>query len=435
MLFRCSNEVATECLRVIGSDLLLSIFSALHILTTNSSSNSVRVLIRHLSSIEVSFHDMEESQKVMNFLETQIYTPGENPIVVADAMRVLVGFTLHTDGKVYLMEQSELIDKVVALTSTTKSARIKLQVSRFFQSLSLHWKNKSIMIQIPIIKTLLLLTKPNNHINTQINAIKTLRNLSVAQSKSYLVDFKGGHVLRVLLKAAANSKLEGVAVETLLSLICYKTSARIGMEDGLIEMLTSVAAQSNVLTNADKAAQSIRRLATHLSVSHQNYQAMFNSLISLSDASDDRVRYWISKAFLEQASLSSSSFFLVRTSDALKVLVKLCKDHKVEVRASAVEALRVLTTTHANLKWLVDTELLDALVINGEMTKTGNEERIVCRNAVLSLLNLAYGKSARKVAKHIGIAHCLSKYGVSDDDDDELKRAALHGLIILAPHM
>ena len=56
------------------------------------------------------------------------------------------------------------------------------------------------------------------------------------------------------------------------------------------------------------------------------------------------------------------------------------------------------------------------------------------RSAILAVLAmLDNGHAKRKLAKHTGIVRSLSRYSVSNDSDDELKEAALHGVILLSP--
>lgn len=78
--------------------------------------------------------------------------------------------------------------------------------------------------------------------------------------------------------------------------------------------------------------------------------------------------------------------------------------------------------------------LLDALAC--AVVECGQVDDVTRRNAVLAILHLAnHQKSKKMVAKQHNIVASLSRYGVSQDDDTELKSAALHGVIWLAPHM
>jgi hypothetical protein len=115
----------------------------------------------------------------------------------------------------------------------------------------------------------------------------------------------------------------------------------------------------------------------------------------------------------------------------------LARDERNEVRGPAVEALLSLSTYHANLKRLSSNDkVLDTLV---ETVETGIRDTegissgATTRDAILCILNFVSHRSSRKrVAKHVGIVSSLSKYGISNDWDDELKKAALHGVIVLS---
>ena len=92
-----------------------------------------------------------------------------------------------------------------------------------------------------------------------------------------------------------------------------------------------------------------------------------------------------------------------------------------------------------NLKRLsMQSTILDTLVEAIHRSINGAESgwEVVGRKAVLALLNFTRSRCARKkAARHAGVIPSLHRYGESMDEDEELKQAALHGVVLLSPLM
>jgi hypothetical protein len=125
----------------------------------------------------------------------------------------------------------------------------------------------------------------------------------------------------------------------------------------------------------------------------------------------------------------------MRTPVVAKVLSNLLVDYNPTVKASAIAAVLNLASNPINLRVLAKKgALLEALATT--VAGRGRVDDIARRQAVLAFLFLAnHNKSKKIVAKQHNVVASLSKYGVSEDDDRELKNAALHGVIWLASHM
>lgn len=147
----------------------------------------------------------------------------------------------------------------------------------------------------------------------------------------------------------------------------------------------------------------------------------------------------MARAFLEQSRLSGCSFLLVRSAEALSKISELARDTYHDVQDPAVQTLQALSESQSNLKRLsMQSTVLDTLVetVHCCVDQENEGRRSVCRNAVLAILNLTNNRCARKrAARHAGVVASLSRYGTSDDVDDELRTAALHGVILLSPLM
>jgi hypothetical protein len=119
------------------------------------------------------------------------------------------------------------------------------------------------------------------------------------------------------------------------------------------------------------------------------------------------------------------------------VITKLAQDKSPAVRSCATEALLNLASDTANAKRLAaNAELMETFANNIASTDVCALSGRAKRNVILTILTLANHTSAkRRVAKQIGLVASLSRYGVSKDADSELKKVALHGVILLAPLM
>jgi HEAT repeat protein len=433
--FRSSDDTVAKALVSNGRDLVIVLFSILsHETASNECYCTARALIGRIASVELCFPSVKQSGELLCFLLQMI--PCNDKVLLLEAMRLLAGFTRHAESKIYFMQCPAFLSAVISCSHAGTGKEAKLEVARILQNLSAHGSNKMKMIQDQIVEQLVALASPKELSTTREQAIAAMRNISVeAKGKLFLATFKGGVVLQRLLQASDERNLQLVVVETLVNVVCHSTASLISNEHGIVQKLANLAS-TEIDPVSEKAAQTIKRLATHIPVSHRGHPGLFSTMLSLSTAKHWRVRHWIAKAFLEQSRLSGSSFVLVRSPEALEKLAELADDKYIDIRTSAVEALLVLTVSDSNLRRLTGNKrLLDTFVKAVERSIDGSEEeRQIGRNAILAILNLTDNRSARKrAAKHTGILSVLSRYGISNDSDDELKRAALHGVILLAP--
>jgi hypothetical protein len=441
LLLRCSANAAVYSMQSIGSELVLLLFSILLKTDIGRDTDSpIRILIKRIAGIEVSLPNMPASERVVTFLEQMALLGNENNVVSWEALVMLVGLTVHPDSKLYVMESRTFLNSVIKCgQQVTKEYNNKDQVARLLQNLTVHGNNKAKMTEKLIVGALLSMASPMESIVTRIHAIQSLKQISVeAKGKLYIVAFEGGKALKAILCAATEKRLQAVVVETLLSLTCKCTATPMTNHPGLVDTLTFLVRVGNALV-AEKAAQVTKRLSTHICMTQKGHQALLEAILFMSESKSRRVLHWMAKAMLEQSRLSGSSFLLVRAQEPLLKICALASDECLEVRGPAVEALLSLSTYHSNLKRLSSNDkVLDTLV---KTVETGIRDRDglssgATRDAIICILNFVTHCSSRKrVAKHVGIVSCLSKYGISHDMDDELKKAALHGVIVLSPLM
>jgi hypothetical protein len=441
MAYRCSDEVAVHSMEEVGTDLIIQLFSVLlRHEPSRERSSVVRLLIQRIAKLEVSFPKVKQSNRLLLFLEQMALLNDNDDVVSLDAFAILAGWTAHRESKVYVLESSRTFLECLIKCSKMKRSNTdtKHHIARVLQNLTTHSSNKSRMAEKGILDELVeIASSQQYHESTRAQAIQALKQLSVeTKSKIFMVGFNGAAVVKALISSTDDAALRSHVVETLLSLTCYYTASPLANYPGVVDMLVDVADSGNDQA-AEKAAQTLKRFATHISVSDKGHPAVFKAVLFSSGSPRWMVRRWMAMAFRDQSRLAGCSFLLVRSADALNQICDLAKDSNQDVRDAAVETILALAASQSNLKRLSSHKrTLNALV---DTIHCGIEEMncsSAVRNAILTILALLENRHARKkVARHKGIVGSLSRYGNCKDDDEELKNAALHGLVLLSPLM
>ena len=441
MAYRCSDDAAVDSIRSIGTEQIILL---LNILIQDDVSKecheSIQALFNRISSLEIPLLAFEQSSELIAFVQHSLRFRKDNESIARQAMRMLASLTKDVESQLYVMRIPTFLDCILSCSQAALGAELRLEVAKVLQNLTLHPNNKSSMINHVILEQLIGLAATYQTTETRLEAISALKNLSVeVKGKTLLSSFCGGKAVKTLIRAANHPVLRKLAMETLLNLVCYQTTSLMCDQSGLVELMLGFAWGENADV-AEKAAHFLKRIATHISACHKAHPSLFDAILSLSKITKNwRVRFWATKAFLEQSKLSGSSFVLVRSPEALTELCILARDKHVEIQVTAVETLLILTTSHSNMRRIAtNTGLLETFVyVIGKCSVHKEEEiRSIGRMAVLAILHLTIHRSAfKRAAKHNGVVSSLSRYGMSDDHDEELKKAALHGVILLAPQM
>jgi len=433
MTFRCSDEAAVHVTESIGADLVLLCFS---VLLKNDNrkyeGSSVKIIVRKIAGLEVSLRKMDKSERLLSFLQQMAMLGNEDPGVSCEAVCVLAGLTSHTESKALAMQNPSFLDSIIRCSQlATPSTESKRQIARIIQNLTLDGSNKAKLTQHYTVELLVKLALPDQTIETRDQALRCLKNLAIeTKSKVFLVSYEGGQVLKVLLECLTD--LQSTAMDAIACLACNSTAFVMASHSGLIEALATHAHTTNS-QSAEKAAQTIKRLSTYVSTTHRQHPALFDAIIFLTRSKNPRILLWAAKSFLEQARLSGSNFLLLRSPEALECVADLAR-HDV-CRDAAIETLLVLTQSQSNLKrFTINEYLIDTLAATvDEGMGSDGQYNETARKAILALLNLTQRSCARKRAKkHRSLVNCLFRYGRSSDGDEELRQAALHGVIVLS---
>jgi hypothetical protein len=443
MSFRCSDQQGAQSFTGIGAELCPLLFSVLFISNSYPSLEtppSALQLLRRLATLEVNVPAMSSSAQLLRCFRQiievcDIQTDRER---LVDVLHVLVGLSQHRASKEFIMDSPGLCDSIVSRISEScrPGCELNLETANLLRNLAYHPGNKATMAGKKGLIKLLVLLAGDRKVETRLAAIESLKHLaSDGHGRSKLASQCKGKLLKTLFDATGYEETQEQALETMMSFVSRSTAFDMCKDEKLLLMLTNLASCGSDSKSSTIAAQTVKRLATHVPANHASHGALLDVILKMASSEFHRIRFWGAKAFVEQSLIPGSSFFMVRIHQVVQTLTQLARDDNVDVQAAAVEALQNLAADTTNVKRLaMDSDLLEVFVSNAE----GSGEILAAarRHAVQALLSLASHRSTkRRIAKQYGLVASLSRYAMSEDNDDELKRAAIHGVILLAPLM
>lgn len=444
MSFRCSDQQGAQSFTDIGAELCPLLFSVLFISNSYPSLEtppSALQLLRRLATLEVNLPAMSNSAQLLRCFrqiieECDIQTDRER---LVDVVHVLVGLSQHMASKEFIMDSPGLCDSIVSRISEScrPGCELNLETANLLRNLAWHPGNKATIAGKKALVKLLVLLAGDRKVETRLAAIETLKHLaSDGYGRSKLASSQcKGRLLKALFDATGCEETQEQALETMMSFVSRSTAFDMCKNEKLLLMLTNLASCGSDSKSSTIAAQTVKRLATHVPANHASHSALLDVILTMASSEFHRIRFWAAKAFVEQSLIPGSSFFMVRIHQVVQTLTQLARDQNVDVQAAAVEALQNLAADTTNVKRLaMDSDLLEVFVSNAE--GSGEVLAAARRHAVQALLSLASHRSTkRRIAKQYGLVASLSRYAMSEDNDDELKRAAIHGVILLAPLM
>ena len=441
MVYQCTDEVAAASFCSVAQDLVPCIFKLVskHASTGKDASYAERLILR-FSSVNISLRSVKNKEELLAFLLRQVQSADEGiDHVMKYALTLLAGLASHQDSKGLIMKFPGLFDAVVDIAKSSQSVETRYDSARLLSKLAWDINNRAKMGQAEKCVEALVLLSDSSHQNVRVEAYTALQHLSTeANNKARLVSTADGKLVMSLMDALrtdVDDQVRVQALEILLNLISRGTFTRISSQPGLIDRLAALSSskkQSDQI--AALAAQSIKRFATYVQVKQNCHVDLLRAMVQMARCNCRVILQWTAKAFLDQSALSSGNFYIARDPEALDALAQLTTCCYSDVKASALETVVNLADDALNAKKLaMSTILLEALVSCME-NHTDNDDAIVRRHAVRAILSLAsHRSSTRRMAKQFGLVSSLSRYGISQDNDVELKRAALHGVLLLAP--
>jgi hypothetical protein len=438
MLLRCSDLHASQAIASSEGGLLHLAVAALHMehrLGESKLSSYISQLVTRLSALQVNLEDMKASSRFLSLCREILEdsTEADDVDLLFFAIQLMAGVVQHQVSKAGFMKHPGLFESLVSslLKSFEPGSKVNCGIAKLVHTLARHTPSKVIMIKNKGFSKLLVLLLHDSNVDTQLEAMLTFKLLVVERFGRNKL-FRDG--VCSILDAAVGScvKLQLCSLKTLLYLISDDTASIIYKRRGFLHQLTNIAKTQSSAEAGLLSAQVIKRLSTYVHVHGRGKGSMLESIVGLLSSTEGPVRYWGLRALLDQSRVKPCSFFLSRTKQIVGMLNKLSRDSEPHTRAIAIEIVFNFATQVVNLPILAkNRELMDSLAVT--IAEQGCEDTVARRQAVLVVLCLSrHERSKAIVAKHCSIVESLAKFGVSQDDDNELRGAALHGVIWFA---
>ena len=433
-IYKCSDAMAAASFCRYGAVLF-------PLLVTVASSSSPRLrskmaaarLLQRTNPLGILLSAIKDADLLMialvRFLRTCLVDCQNN------ALLALGSIIIHRESKPIVARFPGLLEAVIGSAEKCKGEAVAVLMNLASDS-----RNKAAIAKTRGLLELLKRSCASKEPGIRRNACSSLVHLSSESSiKEMLVTFESGLLVDRLnnLLRDGKSDIRYKALQTISNMVSESTANVIGNATNLLEQLGDIGSSSPATDCSIVASKAIKRLSTYMQTRHKGHQTLCEALVRMSKSPGFDVSLWTARAYIGQSLNVSSSFFMVRSESAIAGLLSLARSKHGRVRASAVEAIANLVQEPANARRLSTNEaVVNTLIYNIDAKgDTGGTEN-ARRQAVRAILLIANHRSASKrAAKQRGLIQSLSRYGTSVDGDIELKRAALHGVLVLAPSM
>ena len=439
VLLRCSEETATT---TICSNMTEIVTLIIRIVTSTCtmeptdkcSSEAMRLWMRMCISEIILKAITAQDKLLLSIMRTIRSGPLFGMSVHLSALKFVVALASYPDNRAAIMQVPGLIDVILDQASNIVSSDVVVQCIKVIESLLCDAHNRADYLMRPRCIGVLVKLCRSQNASACLYAVGALRQLSIEASMRQKVS---GHevlaaLIRLVIIPAASVQIKLECLQTISNLICVRTAAHFMAYSGLLKELAKVATSNSSENVKALAARSIKRLSTHVHPRHDSHKELFEALNVMSFAQERLVRLWTARSLVEQSLLAGSSFLMVRTPIMMGIFIRLAASKYTDVKAATFEALANLSQEPANARRIsMNDDILELLVHT--IRVESNLESGSSRQAVRAVLLMASNRSSTKrIAKHLGLVSCLSRYGMSSDEDSELKQAALHGVVVLA---
>lgn len=440
MIFRCSKETAiitiTSSMKEIVILLIPIIASTCRMEPTDKCSReAVRLWMRLcIHSIPLNDYTDKETLLLLAVRAIRVGTSLKTSIHLS-ALHFIAQLSKHPDNRVTIMQFPGLIDAIMDRSYNDKCPHVVTECMKIIEGLLCDARNRAEYITRP--RSLGILVKQCRSRNTSAchYAVGSLKQLSIEASLRRKMSGPEimAAIIRLVIIPSPSTPTKRECLQTMSNLICAETAHHFMAYSGLLMELAKVATCSSSEQLKALAARTIKRISTHVHPMDTNHRELFEAIETMSFTKGRLVQLWTARALVEQSLLPGSSFFMVQTPNILSIFIRLAATKNTDVKAAVFEALANLAQEPENAKRIsASTNILELLVRTVRERHAESEE--ASRQAVRAVLLMASNRSSTKrIAKHFGLVSCLSGYGTSSDKDYELKQAALHGVVVLAP--
>jgi hypothetical protein len=174
MVFQSSNEVAAQSLCTVGTTLIPAVFKLLSVHSeTGSESKYAEILLRRLSSVEVSLPSMAKNEEILDFLlKTIVSNKQANNDMINHAVSLVAGLSAHRESKAVVMKFSGMFKAVVEIANASKDDKGRYHSARVLNKLAWHTKNRATMGQTKKCVDALIAMSTSSHQNLQLEVAK-----------------------------------------------------------------------------------------------------------------------------------------------------------------------------------------------------------------------------------------------------------------------
>jgi hypothetical protein len=446
MIFRSSKEKAMAVFHQIGADLISLSISAMSL----HCEDKVAIAIMPSSFIEklvslkgICLHKMDKNESLIRLIQRVIREEQTDQAVQAVALQLLSTWAERPDNKQYLIRRPGLLEDVLDLATKAKNDKLFLSIATILSHFTRETSYKPELVQRKrFLETILMLLK-RGHIPTCTETLNAVLHVATEASCRLLVcKHEKGALLAAIFEQLDKKEL-GLPTNHVVCRLISREIAPLILKNHLVivDQLRAAAFAGKDRHTSDNlhcvsvlATQSLKQLARYVPIQNKVHPNLVEALTILAKARNAEIRLWAMRGLCEQSKSSTARFYIARSPCLLETIIDLArKDPNRKVKSKAMETLLFLASDNSNAKRLANNaELLQTLVENAKKSELSKSS---ARSAIQAILFLATHRLANKrsVAKTHGLMESLSKYGVSRDNDDELKRAALKCVAMLAP--
>ena len=385
-------------------------------------------MIRWLCQQKPNLRTMESEGVLMTFLHRLIQTPREFASArICCCLRILSSWTFVPVNKRFILAKIPNFVQYVASLAQPRKSKSKsrnVAVATILKNMASGAESVPIVMRVPSISNSLLRLLSCSHTPTVEAAVWCVASLAAdEQVRAQLWMFQKGQFVRVLflLSKLGKAQLEAPIATAMSRLLTPKHTALLLRQTCIQRFHRSSTKLSGIF-----AAQTLNRIASSISPTHQTYPDIVDKLCTLSASTSQYVRRAAVDGVFRLTENDAGCFFMARSHQVVSALLRRAKLEKCRrTQEMAVKTIAILASNPANARGISRRkEVIDALV---KSCQANLNEVVVQALAQLA----AHTKDRSKVAKSCGLMECLAQFGVSTSTNQCLKRVCLARVVSL----
>ena len=442
ILLRCGEKYTKEFTERLGVSVVCALIDFLQTLAEESSkAEKLHSFLYDLASLPWSELQGSNYGRLVQILQRTV-RESRTPQICDASVYFLSELANDVAKKQYLVDYPGLVEDVLVKISEhgTVPQTVAMFSIRLLRRLAWGSPNRVTLARKKLWHQVLLELTSSDAKEVREEALETVRQMSTeTESRKLMVNHDDAKLLKHLVESLSFPRLNAAAVRTLSTLVFDETSVKkLASYPGTIDRLSSFAMEADVSIGI-MSAKILKRMASYVSIREKGHNELVDALIHCASSSNTLVRSWVAKGLLVQSESSTNAFFIARSQPVLQAVFALSTDIDPGVRKAAIQTLYNAASEASNTRRAAfTTQYLNAFVSNANFYHdTANNDTLSTRRlSIRGILKLSdHPKSYYRVAKQNGTIESLARYGVSSDTDEELKRAALHAVVLLSPYL